>query len=537
MFRIFALLLLIGALIPATASAKVVINEVNCRGTDWVELANTSGTPADVSGWILTDDELPGPRRSHRYVFPAGRSVPANGVLTVDRARPGRRGLPFGVACGDDTIRLARSVRADTAVDDVRTRDLTAKDDTFGRYPTGTGRFRQTTATKGKANEPSRSSGVPRADNSWLFDPTVVHEMALTLPQASQDALAAAPTAYVPGTFSLTTPGATYGPYEVGVRLKGDSTFRTLAGKAAFKVKFNAVVKGQRFNGLKELTLNNLIGDPSMVHETIGYEAVRAMGLPAPRAGYAFVSVNGAAYGVYANVETIDDVMLDRWPAWFSSTQHLYEGATGADATPERADDLTVDEGDPADLRDLQALVGTLATPSAPYSQRMAPVADLMQLTYFWAVEKYIGQPDGYTQGRPNNFFLHSDRSGDFRMLPWGLDRAFTQRLPYGPTEGRGGRLFNACLEDQACKERYLRAVGDVRRTLGGMRLENRLDRLAAVLAPWQARDPRREPPEPEDAGRLAETRAFLAERPSDHAWIRTADGQVIGDPGLPPQP
>ena len=45
--------------------------------------------------------------------------------------------------------------------------------------------------------------------------------------------------------------------------------------------------------------------------------------MPASRTGYAYVRVNGSDYGVYLNVETLDDVSL---PRWFASTGHLYEG-------------------------------------------------------------------------------------------------------------------------------------------------------------------------------------------------------------------
>ena len=34
-------------------------------------------------------------------------------------------------------------------------------------------------------------------------------------------------------------------------------------------------MSGQRFFGLKNLTLNNMIQDPSMVHETFAYGAFR----------------------------------------------------------------------------------------------------------------------------------------------------------------------------------------------------------------------------------------------------------------------
>ena len=82
----------------------------------------------------------------------------------------------------------------------------------------------------------------------------------------------ARPTEYYDATFSLTTAGGTYGPLAVGVRLKGGlGSFRPLAGKAAFKVKFNHSVAGQRFLGLKKLTLNNMVQDKSMIHETLAY--------------------------------------------------------------------------------------------------------------------------------------------------------------------------------------------------------------------------------------------------------------------------
>ena len=116
---------------------------------------------------------------------------------------------------------------------------------------------------------------------------------------------------------------AAYGPLAIGARLKGSASFRPLSGKAAFKLKFAHSVKGQRFLGLKTLTLNNMVQDPSMVHEVLAYEAFRAVGIPAPRTGYAYLRVNGADYGVYLNVETPDNVFL---PRWFASTGHLYEG-------------------------------------------------------------------------------------------------------------------------------------------------------------------------------------------------------------------
>ena len=43
-FAIVVLLLAgVGAANASAASADVVLNEINCEGTDWVEIVNTSG--------------------------------------------------------------------------------------------------------------------------------------------------------------------------------------------------------------------------------------------------------------------------------------------------------------------------------------------------------------------------------------------------------------------------------------------------------------------------------------------------------------
>ncbi len=114
-------------------------------------------------------------------------------------------------------------------------------------------------------------------------------EIDLDMPQESIDALELDPDEYVDATFSLATTGGSYGPLQVGARLKGHGSFRTLEGKAAFKVKFNHSVPGQRFLGLKGLTLNNMVQDNSMLRELLTYQLARGAGVAAPRTGYAYL--------------------------------------------------------------------------------------------------------------------------------------------------------------------------------------------------------------------------------------------------------
>ena len=340
-----------------------------------------------------------------------------------------------------------------------------------------------------------------------LFDPTRVAEIDLSIPAASRAALEQDPDEYQDATLSLQASGETRGPLEVGIRLKGSASFRPLTGKAAFKVRFD-----EQFLGLKRLTLNNMVQDPSMLHESLTYELLREAGVAAPRTGYAYVRVDGEDFGLYANIETPDRFML---PRWFDSTRHLYEGNPGADVTAAGRERFEVDEGDEDDLSDLDALIVAAAGPG-DFSERLEPVAELDQMTALWAIQKYLGQWDGYAAAPgygPNNYYLHGDAGGRFRMLPWGMDQTFDAHIPF---VGDQGALFTGCLADPSCAAAYRAKLFALPALVAGLRLDAEAEATAALLAPWQALDPRREQSLTEIAAGVAATRRFIAERPAD---------------------
>jgi spore coat protein CotH len=284
------------------------------------------------------------------------------------------------------------------------------------------------TATPALAAEPS---GDPPAA---MYEPSTVDVIRLTLPPESKQQLEADPEGeYVEGTFSMATTGGTPGtigtfstPTMVGIRLKGKyGSYRDLAHKSGFKIKFNFEnakgEKGKKFLGLKKMTLNNMVQDTSQIHERLAYEAFRAAGVPSPRPGYAYLEVNGEDFGLHLNIETTDDVALEKR---FGPFQHLYEGAYGSDVAPGGASSFEIDEGDEADVSDLDALISAVnADQPADFSDRVQPFADLVEMTRMWAVERYLGHWDGYTT--KNNYYLVSDPNGRFQMLPWGADQTW----------------------------------------------------------------------------------------------------------------
>jgi hypothetical protein len=363
-----------------------------------------------------------------------------------------------------------------------------------------------------------------------MYAPGTVDAIRLGLPPASIQKLEEEPEGeYVEGTFSLATTGGTpqtigafSSPVMVGVRLKGKyGSFRTLAQKAGFKIKFNfenaAHEKGKKYLGLKKMTLNNMVQDGSSIHERLAYEAFRSAGVPSPRTGYAYLEVNGEDFGLHLNIETPDDVALEKR---FGPFDHLYEGAYGSDVGPGGAGSFEIDEGDEADVSDLNALISAVnGTDPADFSDRVQSLADLVEMTRMWAVERYIGHWDGYTT--ENNYYLFSDSTGRFQMLPWGTDQTWDDHLSF---DGGGGVLFGKCLADASCAALYRKSLRQAQVALDGDHLDSLASATAELLEPWEAEEQansRHEYSLSEIAGSVQATRDFIASRPAElAAWL-----------------
>ena len=105
---------------------------------------------------------------------------------------------------------------------------------------------------------PAATTDAPAAtsaradDPAWLFDPLHVNEIDLDASGAALDSLRADPRSYVDAQITLHDSATRYGPYSVGLKLKGHSSFRDLDGKAAFRIKFGYSVAHQEFEGRRD---------------------------------------------------------------------------------------------------------------------------------------------------------------------------------------------------------------------------------------------------------------------------------------------
>lgn len=279
----------------------------------------------------------------------------------------------------------------------------------------------------------------------------------------------------------------------IGLRLKGSTSLQPLKQKPSMRIQFNwgDALKGQRFLGLKNMTLHSLTQDNSLVHELGAYKLYNAMGVVAPSTGWAEVFVNGKSKGVYLNVETPDDILLSK--RFKDPTQHLFEGQAFADLKPgndsggESDGKFTVDEGwaTTPNKADLTALIEA-ANVEAPKAwwDGLAKRIDRTSMVKMFAVDNFLGHWDGYSGPIINNYFLRSNSKSVFTFLPWGADQTFGEnrqtpelldtytfamdkpdvgypwiKLTHKTETLERGLLFRKCLAYKPCQTLYLQQL------------------------------------------------------------------------------
>lgn len=291
---------------------------------------------------------------------------------------------------------------------------------------------------------PKAAKPVPAMD---LFAQGLIPSIRLELSAAAMDQLRQSPRKYVAG--QVVEGDRIY--TNVAIRLKGGpGSFRPLDDRPAFTVNFDRLAPGQTFHGLKKLHLNNSVQDSSLIAEKLCREMFEAAGVPAPRAGHAFVSVNGRNLGLYVLVEGVNKQFLKRHFA--DAGGNVYDGHAGQDITQR----LRTNSGDrPKDKSRLTALA-TAAQTADLGARRTAleGTLDVDRFLSFMAVEVIVSHWDGYSLGRNNYRVFHDQDTDRMVFLPQGLDQTFQPRnIPAVPQ--MSGLVAKSVLEIPQFRERF----------------------------------------------------------------------------------
>jgi hypothetical protein len=318
-----------------------------------------------------------------------------------------------------------------------------------------------------------------------LFGRDALPTIDLRLAPDALASLEAQPREYVEAY--LVHGGVEYGP--VGVRLKGSNSFLPIEQKPSLKLNINYYVPGATMWGFKDLTLNNMSSDTSMMHERLAYQVAREAGVPASRANHASLTINGEPYGLYTVLEPVKPRMLGEWFA--DNTGALFEG-NDADFVRHLLGNFEHKSG-PDDRRALEGLAAALTRADADAAlAEAAAFVDLDQFRLYWALMSVIGHFDGFPYSDPgDDFYLYADPgSGRLSFIPWGMDETFLS-AELDPTITRSV-LARTCRRAASCFQAYVDQVWDVLALTEAMDLAAERARVVEQIAPLIEADERR---------------------------------------------
>ncbi len=220
----------------------------------------------------------------------------------------------------------------------------------------------------------------------------------------------------------------------VGVKYKGNSSCNTSHLKNPFNIKLDYIINNQEIDDYGTLKLSNVFKDPSFVREVLGYEIARNY-MPAPRANFIKVFVNGSYHGLYSNVQTEDKEFLRQnfnnyddgifFKGEFANNLDLPGCPTGPPEVWGYIDDSTCAQKYYELESDYgwQELLNFLDTFNNVTSQ-MEEVLDVDRHLWMLTFDNLLVSLDAPTN-IPHNFYLYRDQTERFNPLLWDCNMTF----------------------------------------------------------------------------------------------------------------
>ncbi len=264
-----------------------------------------------------------------------------------------------------------------------------------------------------------------------IFNMSYIHNLYITFPYPNfYDSLLYTNTTDEYIAVDINFNGEIYN--QVGIKVKGNSSFNNPSQKKSFKLDFNTFVAGQDIHGLKKLNFNNSFKDPSFMREKLTNEFLIDHKLPAPRVTYCNVYMNNQLWGLYTIVEEIDDEFCWHW--FDSKDGNLFKGDPhgtlqwkGSMNQPLYESDYELKNNSTLnDWSDLISLINVINnTPDAGLQAALDQKLNTNKFVKQWAAENIFVSLDSYIGSGHNYYFYHDTVTDKFQWVAWDNNESF----------------------------------------------------------------------------------------------------------------
>jgi len=266
------------------------------------------------------------------------------------------------------------------------------------------------------------------AQAAEFYDIDTVNTIYITFEESNWDQLldelyAAGDEERLEGTAVIN--GITY--ENVGVRYKGNSSYRPEQIKNPLNIKLDYINDDQTLDGYGTLKLANVYNDPSFVREVLSYEIARKY-MPASQANFIDVYINGTHLGLYTSVQDVDKLFLENH---FESKDNPFFKGDVEDIINSTSvwGYLGENEADYYEYYELKSddgwdeLINFFDVFNSSTSQ-VEEVLDVDRLLWMLAFDILTVNLDSPVNVA-HNFYLYQDGSGRFNPIIWDLNENF----------------------------------------------------------------------------------------------------------------
>jgi spore coat protein CotH len=266
----------------------------------------------------------------------------------------------------------------------------------------------------------------------------------------------------VPAT--LIVDGKTY--KDVGIHFHGMTSYMMVptGRKRSLNLRVDYVHNEQTVGGYRLLNLLNASEDPTFLHTVLYSELVRAY-MPAPKANFSRVVINGESWGIYTNLQhfnkefTRDFFNSEGGTRWKVPGPNPQGGLRylGDDPASYKSTYQIKSKDKPKSWEALIKLCKTLnQEPPKTLETALAPMLDIEGALKFLALDIVSANGDGFWS-RQSDYSLYLDEKGRFHILPYDMNETFRGEEGEGmgggppgmPGGGFGGSMPGALTQEQ----------------------------------------------------------------------------------------